>query len=377
MRLNNNATGFLAIAIAVTGMPQRSNAQAQEDVPNQVPWELRISLAVDETSIEAYEPLIARVALLNADERPATIMERVGGGPAFIEVVIRNENGVEFVHDQRLRRSGPERIESVLFPGESTSGELLVMFGGPPTGCAFSEPGTYELSVIYRSDSTDEPIRSNKVQVLVKNDEHGNRKLLDRLSEITYEHFGYDREVMTNNNGPEFVVAFRLLPRIVGQIKPWMIDRDGSEESAKMLQLVDSLTEIVEQFPDALYSRYISRYLGLFHLKTVEHSVSRQSHECNDAFEDLVKAHSDFSSAEHHLERASKLRLWPSTTALENLGMLRLLAGDWKGSEDCVTKLSTDVNRAEGREAADRLEKMTTKLKEKIRRRELTQSDGS
>jgi hypothetical protein len=377
MRSNNAAVGFLVVAFATMGMLQQSNAQELDVGAKTHPWDLRIKLAVDETSIETYEPLIVRVTLLNLDERPAKIMERLEGGPAFIETVINNEDGVEFRHDQRIRRSGPKRKEAILLPGESTTGELLVMFGGPPTGCAFAEPGTYELSVVYKLAGAGAPIQSNKVQILVKGNVHDNRVLLDRLSEVTYEHDGYDREVMKSNNGPEFVVALRLLPRIVGQIKPWMIDRDGSEESAKMLQLVDSLTEIVEQFPDASYSGYISRYLGLFHLKTVEHSVSRQSHECNDAFEDLVKAHPDFSSAEYYLERASKRRLWPSTTAFENLGILRLMAGDWKGGEDCVTKLSTDVNRVEGQEAADRLEKMTIKLKEKIRRRKLTQSDGS
>jgi len=148
----------------------------------------------------------------------------------------------------------------------------------------------------------------------------------------------------------------------------------------KEAELVDSLTELLNQHPNSSYSGYIARFLGLVHVKTFEHEISlrgagswgetKTSPE-HEAITQLCQ--SEYEKALRYLTLASQSHLWPRTTAPLQLARLYGMAEEWDKANDVCDSLRTKYADQKGAILADKIQNEMSKYREKIARR--NQSD--
>ncbi|MCH8149798.1 MAG: hypothetical protein IH987_17740 [Planctomycetes bacterium] len=155
-------------------------------------------------------PPLAKIRLTNRGRRPYELSVRNDGAPYALVCMIASNGKDEFDHDQWIRRSGPQKHQLVLAPGDSTSGDVLVFFG-PPTGFSFGEPGIYHLRFAFQPDPGFAPVYTNRIEITVVPDDLQNRPFLEELSELAYEYFGYDREVVRRNAGDSILIGYELI----------------------------------------------------------------------------------------------------------------------------------------------------------------------
>ena len=337
---------------------------------------LDVELIIDGNKIETYEPVIARITLTNQDERPLSLKVRQDGAPRAVASLVAHGDDPFFRHHQWLRTSGPSSRRIILAPGESTDGEILILFGGPPTGAPFAEAGEYRIKFACQPDGRFAPVYSNVVELTVSPDDLGNAAFLGELSELVYSHYGWDPESVVRNNSEEYIPGMEILKRIIKVHKPHLVDPERNPAHEKEAKFVDLLTDLLSRHPNSSYTGYIARYLGLIQIHAVVDMFSLGRHEVRENAEDpslwdgtACRTHSSYKKALQYLIKADESNLWPRATAIENLAALHMVAQEWDKANACLTKLRTKYAKGHGVQRADELERQMADYKAKLGRR--------
>lgn len=340
-----------------------------------LPQDIDVELVVDREKIETYDPLIARITLTNRDNKQLKLKVRQDGAPRLVASLVARTDGPFERHHQWLRTSGPSSREISLAPGESTTGEILILFGGPPTGFPFAEPGQYWVKFGCQPDRHFAPVYTNVVEVMVSPDDRGNAAFLDKLSELVYSHYGWDPESVVRNNGEDYIPGMEILKKITKVQNPHLVDPERSPADKREAALVHALADLLDRHPDSSYSGYIARFLGLVHIKTFEHVVSHGhlerwtqenlTEELQVVYDRAARAR---EKALRYLTMAAEHDLWPRTTAYFELARLYGMSEQWDKVQECTAKLRT-IGASNGIEIADRVEREITQYRQKLERR--------
>lgn len=334
---------------------------------------IEVELVIDATRIETYAPVIGRISIANRDNKPLTLTVRKDGAPYRLASLVARGDESFFRHHQWLRTSGPSSREITLAPGESTTGEILILFGGPPTGAPFAEPGEYRVKFGCQPDQHFAPVYTNVVELTVLTDDRGNAVFLDELSELVYSHYGWDRESVVRNNSEDYIPGMEILRKIIKVQKPHRVKPDNEKE----LRLIESLTDLLDRHPNSSYSGYIARYLGLLHIHAVMDEFSLGRHEVRENAEDpslwdgtACRADPSYKKSLQYLTDADKSSVWPRATAIGNLAVLHMVAQEWDKANACLTTLRTKYAQSDGIQRANELERQMARYKSRLARRE-------
>lgn len=340
-----------------------------------LPQDVDVELVVDRAKIETYEPVIARISLTNRDEKPLSLKVRQDGAPRAVASLVAHGNDPFFRHHQWVRTSGPSSRRITLAPGESTDGEILILFGGPPTGGPFAEAGEYRVKFACQPDGRFAPVYTNVIELTVSPDVRGNAAFLDELSELVYSHYGWDRESVIRGNGAEYIPGMEILKKVIKVRNPHLVDPERSPADKREAALVHALADLLDRHPDSSYSGYIARFLGLVHIKTFEHVVSHGhlerwtqenlTEELQVVYDRAARAR---EKALRYLTMASGHNLWPRTTAYFELARLYGMSEQWDKVQECTAKLRT-IGASNGIEIADRVEREIARYRKKLERR--------
>ena len=330
------------------------------------------------TRIAAYEPLIVNVTLTNRDGVPLDLEARDDGLPYGTASVVTWRGGAAVRRNQWLEHyeSAPGAHEITLAPGESTTGELLIMLGGGPTGIAFPVPGTYTVQCACQPDGRFAPVMSNEIRVSVDMLSEQEKSFFSDLRRLSIGYYGVNEDWLIQKEGEEvrkLEFGLEILRRLLRHAKPLLIEPERNPRDKKPAELVTLLEALLERYPDSAYSGYIARYLGLVHLATFEHEGSVIGHETWDTVR--CRAHPDYQKALQYLTVAKNADLWPRTTALENLAFLHACAQEWERAQECLTALRTEYADVSGTEIADELESQMTRFRQKLEARRARQAD--
>jgi len=333
------------------------------------PSEIELSLTIECKAIVTYEPVIARITLTNRDEKRLVLKTREDGTPHAVASLVAPGDDSFFRDSQRLYRSGPGTYDRSLEPGESTSGEILILFGPPPTGFPFAAPERYRIKFACQPEHEFAPVYSNELSVSVSPDNRQNLKFLRDLSQVTYGYFGYDQEWYVQKHGKDALVATLLLKKIIREDGPYRVDQEKPREVA----LVDSLTQLLERYPESSYAGYVARFLGLVHLDRIEQWLSkgerkawRETGKPPTWDSSTFRADPSYQKALRYLTIAEKADLWPRTTAVLRLAQLHGAAREWDKVSECCESLRTKCANTDGPRLADELERQLTKYKRKL-----------
>jgi len=367
-------------------------AFAQADRPTADPWleesdqlpppehAVQLTVSSERDRINRYDPLIVRVTLTNKDAHPLTLETRRDGAPYTLASLVGRGSGPFERADQWLMRSGPEyrdrELRKTLQTGESTRGEFLIVFAGPPTGLPFAEPGRYRVRVAFQPDAHFAPNYSNDIIVTVSSNDDGNGALLRELDALFFEHHGHDREAMIRNVGPEYHVGIDLLKHMIAQDRPHLVAPDERPQDQKEAELVHSLAELLDRHPNTTYSGYIARYLGLVHIKTFEHKVSfdegriwRETGKPPTHDADALKKQPAYKDALRYLTLAEECDLWPRTTAIRHLAMLHVITQEWEKVHIHLNELRTRYRDSNGAKVAAEVEAEMSAYRAKVDQR--------
>lgn len=338
------------------------------------PQHIDLSLAIEQDVIVAFAPAIARIRLTNRGDVPYGLDVRKDGAPYALMFTTAHNGEERFRHDQWIRRSGPQKHKVVLAPGDSTEGDVLIFFG-PPTGFAFSDPGVYSVQVAFQPDQQPAPVYTNEVLLNVVKDDRENRVFIGELNELAYEHFGFDREILRRNQGERILIGYQLMHEILKVQGPHLIDPEGDAYNRERARLVKTLTRMFERYPDSSYAGYIARFLGLVHVMTFEHGISHrgagswgETKASPDHKEVTQLCQSEYEKALRYLTNASQADLWPRTTAAFQLARLHGIAEEWDKVDVCLRELRTEYADSDGVQLADELERQMAKYKAKLGR---------
>jgi hypothetical protein len=321
------------------------------------------------TSIRAFEPLIVGVTLTNRDSTPLQLHVRDDGLPDRLASVVTHPDGAIFRHHQWVtpQETAPGSHEELLAPGDSTTGEVVILFGGPPTGVAFPVPGTYTVQCACQPDGRFAPVMSNEVRVTVEKITNEETSFFSELRALSLSYYGLNEDYMVEREGEyvrEYEFGLKLVRRLLRHTKPILIDPERNSRDKKAAELVKSLEAMLERHPDSAYSGYIARYVGLVYLKTLEHEGSLEGWGERDP--QRVRAHPAYAKALRYLTMAKDANVWPRTAALENLVMLHGLAQEWGKAKAYIATLREQCAGIGGGPIADQLEAQMKEFRAKM-----------
>jgi len=380
MTTNETLIMISASLVAMLVAPCTAAHAASETRCSVPPVALEVNL--ERSTLEAREPVIAQVMLTNLGDEPLRLPVRDDGTPLRIALDVSNGDSTYSTHSLWLTRNGPHPKEVEVLPGKSTSGDVLVLldFG---VKYVFASPGAYRLRWHFYAAPGCPKIYTDEVRVSVLPSSRVNEECLARLQLIGLRyHVGDDADTL-DLNAPEAESALNregilLLAKIISRTKPHLITPGDRAENA----LVDSLQEVLERYPDSAYSGYIARYLGLVHLKTLEHAGSleeatawRETGKPPTFDAKAFKEKPAYQKALKYLTQAAKADLWPATTAQYHLGWLHLMARDWEKAEECCGILRKDYAASNGLHHADELRRQLHDFRAKVERAEADTED--
>ncbi len=354
----------IALSIVLLSVPL---AQAETEQATAFPASVSFAITASRNTISPFEPVRLAVSLKNEDSRPVGCSVQQDGMPARVTVLIAKDNGTFQEYDQRLGRSEPRHRDISLSPGESTNGEILVLFGGS-AGYIFSEPGSYRIQLNCVLDEKIAGVVSNELTFVVTNEVTKNEAIVNELDELAVAYLGLDRDALVRTRRENDHAGTMLVKRIIAQVKPHLVTPERNPSDRQEAELVDSLERLLERYPDSSYAGYIARYLGLVYIKRLEHEASHAGGEAWDA--ETIAKQPDYPKALKYLKQASESELCPSTTALTNLGRLHAMAKEWNKVDECVVALRTKHVESGGPKLADELARDMNKLRAKLARRE-------
>ncbi len=338
---------------------------------------MELTAALERHQINRLDPLIVRVTLTNRDPNPLTLETRRDGAPFILASLVARGDGPFERHHQWLMRNSPEyrpkELDVTLQRGESTSGELLILFGGPPTGLPFADEGNYRVQIACQPDRHFAPIYSNELIVNVVPGNGANEAFIRDLDAFAWKYHGYDRETMVKNVGSEYHVGIELLQRVIRQDRPLLIAPDQNPQDHKTAELVEYLTGLLERHPNSAYSGYVARYLGLVHFATLWREVStseekiwRETGQAPQTSREEILSQPTYEKAMRCLTVADQFELWPRSTATLHLVGLHALARDWEKALENINRFRSRNPGSLGQSEADNLEHELNKQKAKL-----------
>ncbi len=372
---------YVTIIVTIAqGQPGTVNPwRAQSDSLPPPEHRIEVLVRASAKNMSAYEPLLVNVTLSNRDILPLTIDVRDDGLPHRAASLVTQPDGIVVRMHQWLTHSetSPARHEVVLAPGESTTGELLILRGGYPTGVAFPEPGIYTVQCACQPDGRFAPVLSNEAKVFVEPISDTDRAFFTELRALSISYLGVNMDYLIETEGEtirEYEFGFDLLKRVIRQTKPLRIDPEGDAYNRKQAALVETLTDLLKRFPDTAYAGYLARYVGLVHIETFERVASHGqlerwtqenlTEELQAVYDRAAKAR---ETALRYLTTAAGQDLWPRTAAYFQLGRLYGLSEQWDKVHGCAVKIRRiDVSNAS--ELADRLESDVNGYRAKLER---------
>ncbi|MGB2985950.1 MAG: hypothetical protein WBE26_08705 [Phycisphaerae bacterium] len=331
------------------------------------------------TRIAAYEPLIVNVTLTNRDVVPLDLEARDDGLPYGTASVVTRRGGAAVRRNQWLEHyeSAPGAHQITLAPGESTTGELLIMLGSRPTGIAFPVPGTYTVQCACQPDGRFAPVMSNEIRVSVDKLSEQEKSFFSDLRRVSIGYYGVNEDWLIQKEGEEVrkrEFGLKILRRLLRHTKPLLIEPKRNPQHKKPAELVTSLEALLERYPDSAYSGYIARYLGLVYVATLEHEASLGGWGERDP--ERARAHPAYAKALRYLTMAKDANLWPRTTALENLVLLHILAQQWDKAAEYLVALRERCADIGGVGIADKLEAEMQRFRGKIEAHKAKESPG-
>ena len=367
------ALGLLA---TIAGM-----AYGQTDKPGgrrAVPDSVALEVSLERTTFEVREPVIAHVTLTNIGDQPFGLYICDGGAPLRVAFQVARLNASYDNHSLWLERGGPGATQVELGPGESTSGDILVLLDYGK-GYVFSSPGSYTARCRWFGR-----IHSDELAVTVVRSSQVNEDFLDELELVAFRYHGGEAADTLDLSTPEAKKGLDregllLLGQIIRQNKPHLVDPERNPADRKEAELVEALTGLLDHQPDSSYSGYVARFLGLVHIKTFEHVFSHgrlESWNRKNLSDEMQSVRNRASLAREtalkYLTMASQHDLWPRTTSLYELGRLHVMSEDWEKVRQCAGKLRESCGAANGAEIADELERMAARYRSKLQRRSTT-----
>lgn len=350
--------------------------------------EIRVLAQPVTTSIRAYEPLILNVRLTNRDTRPLRLEVRDDGLPYGIaSVVTQPDGGILRLHQWLVHsEASPPGHDVTLGPGESTTGELLIIFGGPPTGVAFPVPGTYTVQCACQPDGRFAPVMSNEVRISVGKASRRETDFFSELRALSIWYYGTNEEYLIEREGEEirqFEFGLNLLRRFIRETKPGYTDPERDPADEKTAELLESVATLVERYPDSAYSGCLARFLGLVHLHAFGREIGRETarawHETGKGptwKSEELRGRASYQKALRYLTKANEGDLWPRTAVPANLASLHTLAQEWNESEKYLVILREKCADFGGPEMADRLETRMSGARKRAESDKSTESPG-
>lgn len=361
-----NALGFLTI---IAGS---NYVQAEESGPlRYFPHAVKLGISFERTKFETHEPIIARVTLTNLSERAFRVELRRNGPPVSISLEVASIDQPYRSYALWLRRTGPEREEIELQPGESTVGDILVLLNYGKGKYVFPNAGTYRVRCCWLPAGGFVKVYSDEFQVKVVPSSAVNNDVLTELERIAMKYHDIQLSVL-NELKPSVAKkelereGLLVLARIVRQRKPHLVIPERYPSQQREGELVKSLEDLLERHPNTSYSGYIARFLGLVYVKTFEHEISHAGGEHWGT--EKMRAHPAYPKALQYLTKASETELWPRTTALINLSKLHGMAKEWNKVSQCLTALRTRYADVDGKQLADGLQREMNKFRTKVER---------
>ena len=348
-----------------------------------VPDSVALEVSLERTTFEVREPVIAHVTLTNLGDQPFRLHIRDGGAPLRVAFQVAQLNASYHNHSLWLALSGPQATEIELAPGESTSGNILVLLDYGK-GYVFASPGSYSVRCRWFGK-----IYSDELSVTVVRSSRANEDFLDQLELVALRYHGGEAADSLDLSTPEAKKGLDregllLLGQIIRQNKPHLVVPDRNPADKSEAELVAALTVLLDRQPDSSYSGYVARFLGLVHVKTFEHEISHrgaktwgETKASPDHKEVTQLCQSEYEKALRYLTIASQADLWPRTTASFHLVRLHGLAEDWAKASALCDKLRTDYAEQNGAALADKLESEMRKHRERLALRKNTGSSGA
>jgi hypothetical protein len=274
-------------------------------------------------------------------------------------------------HALWLERKGPQPREIDLPPGESTGGEILVLldFGKE---YVFSDAREYHIRWRWSPGRGFAEVYTDDLRVAVVPSSRVNEDFLDRLELIALRYYVGDDADTLDLSAPEAEEALDregvlLLSKIISQQKPHRVDPKRNPADTKEWELVESLTDLLDRYPDSAYSGYIARFLGLVNLETLEREASWEGWGEGDP--GRVRAHPAYMKALRYLTMAKDANVWPRTTALENLVWLHGLAQEWGKTAEHLVVLREGCADIGGVAIAEKLQGQIQRFRKKVEAR--------
>lgn len=363
----------LVLLATIAGMAygQTEKPAARRTVPDNVALEV----SLERTTFEVREPVIAHVTLTNIGDKPFRLYICDSGAPLHVAFQVARLNASFDNHSLWLERSGPGATQVELGPGESTSGDILVLLDYGK-GYVFASPGSYTVRCRVFGK-----IHSDELAVTAISSSRVNEDLLSSLEALAVRYHGGVVPDALTLSSPEAEKGMDregslLLGQIIRQNSPHLVDPEHNPADKREAELVEALTGLLDRHPNSSYSGYIARFLGLVHIKTFEHEISHRGAESwgetkasPDHKEVTRLCQSEYNKALRYLTVASQADLWPRTTAAFHLVRLHGMAEEWDKANACLVKLRTKYAESDGVERADELERQMANYKAKLERR--------
>ncbi len=338
-------------------------------------------------SVEVRAPLIAKIGLKNMGSEPLRLKVRPDGAPLQVGFEILEARGDFVEYPLSLWRAGPGGKEIELGPGQTTSGEILVLLDYD-RGYVFGSTGLYSVRWYWYPGEQFSRAFSGIAQIRVKAQSEPNKRALSDLQQLALTHYGGDQLPSGGLDSRDMSEALegwgvKLLAKVIAQDRPLLIAPDQNPQDHKQAELVGSLEELLERHPNSSYSPYIARFLGLVHVKTFEQEISlaegRSWNEAGKAPEwttEKLVSEPAHAKALRYLTIAEEADLWPRTTATLHLGRLHVMAQEWEKATATIESVRAQPVTNSG-ELALELEKAMMAYKSKVEERASRPTSGA
>ncbi|UCC31755.1 MAG: hypothetical protein JSU86_05650 [Phycisphaerales bacterium] len=363
----------LALGALAVALPQAAAQEEQPVFPNAVV----VDVSLDRETFEVREPVIAGVTLLNRGPGALSVQVASDGAPVPVALECARGEADWTHHSLWLRNLPPQGRAIEVRAGEATRGEVFAL-GHYDSGYVFTSPGRYRMRWVCYLGKGRVKLYSEELSVTILPASRANSAFLSALDEgVAAEYYGGRRATPVELRRAEVREELerfgaRLLGYIISQQMPHLVEPGRSPDDDREALLVERLTELLQQHPDSVYAGYVARFLGLVHVKTLEHEESLRVWAEWDP--ERTRAHPAYTKALHYLTMAKDADVWPRTAALENLVLLHTLAQEWDKGAEYLVALRERCADIGGVTVADKLEGQMQRFRRKVEARNTKES---
>lgn len=339
---------------------------------------LALEVALPSDTFEVREPIVPHVTLANQGAAPVTIKVAPDGAPLGTALEVLEPDGQWTHHSLLLRKLPPQGRAIDLQAGQSTGGEVFAL-ADYESGYVFTTSGQYKVRWVSYLRNGHEKLYSEELLVTILAASRANSLFLSalELGPAARYYGGGQRPTDAELTRPEIMAELerygaRLIGYVVSQQSPHLVEPQRSADDQREAVLVEGLARLLDEHPDSLYVGYIARFLGLVHLKTLEHEGSLEGWGERDR--ERVRAHPAYAKALRYLTMARDAEVWPRTAALENLAFLHLVAQEWDKASEHVRALREGCADIGGVEIADKLDLEINRFRTKMEARQANEA---